>query len=121
MLHKAFASSQSSEQTAPCCLAGKLPPVGEVLRGHGVPELPAGHPAVRYDARLRPPEVGGSMTGRLSCPHHAGSFLARQRWRTAESRRLGAPDVKASTMPTRTRRPKPCRSLTSTTRTAGPV
>ena len=52
------------------------------------------------------------MTGRLLRTSHAGSFLARQRWRTAESSRLGVPDARASRTPTSTRRPKPGRADT---------
>ena len=52
------------------------------------------------------------MTNRLLRTNHARGFLARQRWRTAESRRLGVPDAKAFRMPTRTRKPKPYRADT---------
>ena len=47
------------------------------------------------------------MTGLLLRTSHAGSFLARQRWSTADSSRPGVPDARSSTIPTSTRRPKP--------------
>ena len=52
------------------------------------------------------------MTSRLLHTSHAGSVLARQRWSTAESSRLGVPDARASTTPTSTRSPKPGRADT---------
>ena len=52
------------------------------------------------------------MTGRLLRTRHAGSFLARQRWRTTEGSWLGVPNARASRTLTRTRKPKPGRADT---------
>ena len=88
-------------------LAGELPPIGEVLWGHGAPELSAGDPAILHNACLQPPEVGLPHDGPAVAHQPRRELLARHRWRTAESSRLGVPDARASWTPTRTRRQKP--------------